>query len=150
MLEGTSLYDAYSFSNYDEIKSPINKKELKKEKQNNVLPITKMNETYDIQREKILYPRQNNMFINQKPEIIYKQEESYISKLISKKKDLLKIIQLSLIITLGLSIYYFVSYYVDLYINTNDFSADRQFIIRILFPISLIIIIWNMRLIKFY
>lgn len=148
MLEGTSLYDAYSFSGFNEIKSPIDidKKEVKKEKQVQRIPDKINQKIYS--NDRIF----NNQVIqqNQKPVIIYKQEESYISKLISKKRDLLKIIQLSLIITLGLSIYYFINYYIDLYINTNDLSPDRQFTIRLLFPISIIIIIWNMRLIKFY
>lgn len=83
---------------------------------------------------------------NHKVYIKQNNDSGYFSKLFSKKKDILKIIQLSLIITLGICLYYFMDYYINLYINTNDFNSDRQFIIKLLFPVFIIFLIWNLKI----
>lgn len=73
------------------------------------------------------------------------QQSSYIDKLFSKKKDLLKIIQFSLIIVLAMSIHFIIDYYLKYYIKNNDLSFERELIIRLIYPLSIIFIIWNFK-----
>jgi hypothetical protein len=112
------------------------------------------NKQYEHQRkisetiQKNNYLQMPKSYEDNKPiNVIYTQKQpSYIEKLMAKKKELFKIIQISFIITLGISIYYFIDHYLNFYINSKDLSFERQFLIRLLFPISIIFIIWNLRI----
>ena len=70
---------------------------------------------------------------------------SYFDKLFSKKKELGKILQFTLIIVLGLSIHYLIDHYLINYINNNDMSFERQLFLRILYPIGILFILWNLK-----
>lgn len=69
----------------------------------------------------------------------------YIDKLMNKKKELGRMLQYALIIALGLSIHFLVDEYIKYYIANNDVSVERQVIIKILYPISLVFILWNLK-----
>ncbi len=73
------------------------------------------------------------------------QQSGYLDKLFAKKKDLLKILQFSLIIVLALSLHFIIDYYMKYYISNNDLSFERELVIRILYPIAIIFILWNMK-----
>jgi hypothetical protein len=73
------------------------------------------------------------------------QQSTYIDKLFAKKKELLKIIQFSLIIVLAMSIHFIIDYYLKYYIKNNDLTFERELIIRLIYPISIIFIIWNLK-----
>ena len=70
---------------------------------------------------------------------------SYFDKLFSKKKELGKILQFTLIIVLGLSIHYLIDHYLINYINNHDMSFERQLFLRILYPIGILFILWNLK-----
>ena len=73
------------------------------------------------------------------------QQSSYLDKLFSRKKDLLKITQLSLIVVLALSVHFLVDNYLKNYIKNNDFTFERELIIRFLYPLSVLFILWNLK-----
>ncbi len=73
------------------------------------------------------------------------QQSTYLDKLFAKKKDLLKIIQFSLIIVLAMSIHFIIDYYLKYYIKNNDLTFERELIIRLIYPFSIIFIIWNFK-----
>lgn len=73
------------------------------------------------------------------------QQTSYLDKMFSKKKDVLKIIQFSLIIVLAMSIHFIIDYYIKYYIKNNDPTFERELIIRLIYPVSIIFIIWNLK-----
>jgi hypothetical protein len=70
---------------------------------------------------------------------------SYFDKLFNKKKELGKILQFTLIIVLGLSIHYLIDHYLINYINNHDMSFERQLFIRLLYPIGILFILWNLK-----
>ena len=70
---------------------------------------------------------------------------SYLDKLATKKKELARMLQYALIIALGLSIHFLIDEYIKYYITNNDVSIERQVIIKLLYPISLVFIIWNLK-----
>jgi len=88
---------------------------------------------------------------NQSQPPIYPQKQyidyqlSYFEKLCNKKKDLGKLIQFTLIIVLGLSIHYLIDYYLTNYISNNDFSFERKLILRLLYPFTILFILWNLK-----
>jgi len=73
------------------------------------------------------------------------QQSSYLDKLFAKKKDLLKIIQFSLIIVLAMSLHFIIDHYLKYYIKNNDFTFERELIIRLIYPVSIIFILWNLK-----
>lgn len=75
----------------------------------------------------------------------YQSQPSYFDKLFGKKKEVGKVLQLSLIIVLGLSIYYLIDHYLSQYISEHDLSFERQLFIRLLYPLSILFILWNLR-----
>lgn len=72
-------------------------------------------------------------------------KSGYLDRLFSKKKDLLKVIQLALVIVLALSIHFIIDYYLRNYIKNNDLSFERELIIRLLYPFALIFVLWHMK-----
>jgi hypothetical protein len=70
---------------------------------------------------------------------------SYFDKLSNKKKDLGRLIQFALIVVLGLSIHYMIYHYLSSYITQHDMSAERQFVIRLLYPLAVIFVLWNLK-----
>ena len=73
------------------------------------------------------------------------QQSSYLDKLFAKKKDVLKIVQFSLIIVLAMSIHFIIDHYLKYYIKNNDLTFERELIIRLIYPLSIIFIIWNFK-----
>lgn len=72
-------------------------------------------------------------------------QPSYFDKLFGKKKEVGKIIQAALIVALGISIYFLIEHYLKEYLSEHDLSFERQLGLRLLFPLSILFIIWNLR-----
>lgn len=73
------------------------------------------------------------------------ESPSYFDKLFGKKKEMYKILQLSLMITLGLSIHFVIDHYLQKYLAENDMSFERQLILRLLYPVAVLFIVWNLK-----
>lgn len=73
------------------------------------------------------------------------EQTGYIDRLFSKKKDMLKVFQLALIIVLAMSIHFVIDHYLRNYIKNNDFTFERELIIRLLYPFALLFILWNLK-----
>jgi hypothetical protein len=73
------------------------------------------------------------------------EQPSYFDKLFGKKKELYKILQLSLIITLGMSLHFLIDFYLIKYLADNDMSFERQLLLRLLYPLAVIFVVWNLR-----
>jgi len=72
-------------------------------------------------------------------------QPSYFDKLFSKKKELGKILQFTLIIVLGLSIHYLIDHYLMNYISNHDMSFERQLFLRVLYPVGILFVLWNLK-----
>lgn len=73
------------------------------------------------------------------------EQSSYIDKLFSKKKDMLKVLQLALVIVLAMSIHFIIDHYLRNYIKNADLSFERELLLRLLYPFALVFILWNMK-----
>ena len=72
-------------------------------------------------------------------------EPGYFEKLFAKKKELYKVLQLSLIITLGLSLHFLIDHYLVKYLAENEMSFERQLLLRALYPAAVLFTLWNLR-----
>ena len=73
------------------------------------------------------------------------EQQSYFDKLFGKKKELYKVLQLSLMITFGISVHFFIDHYLTQYLAEHEMSFERQMFLRLLYPISVLFILWNLR-----
>lgn len=73
----------------------------------------------------------------------YVSEESYWDKMTNKKKDIGKYIQSSLIILFAISLHYMIDFLLKAYLEHNNVSFKREIIIRVLYPIGIVFIAWN-------
>lgn len=69
----------------------------------------------------------------------------YFDKLFSKKKEFFKLVQWVLIIVLAVSVHFFVKYYLKYYLSANDLTFEREMILRALYPLGILFILWNLR-----
>ena len=73
------------------------------------------------------------------------ESDSYFDRLFGKTKELYKILQISLMITLGLSVHFLVDHYLTKYLSEHEMSFERQLIIRTLYPAAVLFLLWNLR-----
>lgn len=70
-------------------------------------------------------------------------EESYWDKMTNKKKDLMRFIQSGLIVLFAISLHFVVDFLLKHYLQANDVSYNREVIIRVLYPLGILFIAWN-------
>jgi hypothetical protein len=175
MLEGTDLYSAYQpLSDYDYTEFTDQSKENKiiqpeilqtktqaqmqaqaqaqaqaqmqaQISQQKPIETRQPNFSYDANAFNARY-EQEQRIVNQIPKKREEQpQQSYVDKLFSKKRELVKLLQFVFIIVLALSLHSLIEYYLKDYINNNDFSPWRQFFIRLLYPLAALFILWNFK-----
>lgn len=72
---------------------------------------------------------------------------SYWDKLQSKKKELAKFFQSALIIIFALSVHFLIQHYFSQYLSSTDVSFERELVLRLLYPLGIAFIAWNIMLI---
>lgn len=110
-----------------------------------LLPPSASNASHPNQQDPRIAILVNELRKQQRLTASMQQQSSYLDKLFSRKKDLLKITQLSLIVVLALSVHFLVDNYLKNYIKSNDFTFERELIIRLLYPLSVLFILWNIK-----
>ncbi len=76
-----------------------------------------------------------------------KAEPSYVDRLGSKKRDVVKFLQSALIIVFALSVHFLINHYFTWYLSNNDVSFEREVLLRLLYPIGILFVGWNLMLI---
>lgn len=74
-----------------------------------------------------------------------KNNSTYVDKLFSRKKDLLKILSVALVFLLAISMHYVIDYYTKQFFDENVVSQGREVFIRILYPACVLFILWNLK-----
>lgn len=70
-------------------------------------------------------------------------DESYWDKMANKKRDIFKFIQSGLIILFAISLHVVIDFVLKHYLQTHDISYNREVMIRVLYPIGILFIAWN-------
>jgi hypothetical protein len=86
------------------------------------------------------FQKQKEMFENNKGQNI-----GYFDKLLAKKKDVTKLIVFSLVVILALSLHDVVSFYIKQYLDEAALTSLKEFCVRILYPILILFVLWNIR-----
>lgn len=80
--------------------------------------------------------------MQQQPQFII-TEPSYWDRLSSKKKETTKFIQSALIILFAISLHFVIDFVLKHYLEMYDISWNRELLIRILYPLGILFIAWN-------
>jgi len=70
---------------------------------------------------------------------------TYIDKLISKKKDIIKLVIFSFVILLALSFHDLLTHYLKKYLEESILSSGQEFALRLLYPALVLLTLWNIR-----
>lgn len=84
------------------------------------------------------------------PQAMYAQQpaakipsgDNFWDKLVSKKLDVIKLIMLSLVVLLGISIDKVANHYLSAYVGKAFLSDTQELLVRISYPIVVILILW--------
>ena len=71
-----------------------------------------------------------------------KESESLIDRFVSKKKEVFKLVIMSLTILLAISLHYVISDLIKNYMVNNDLTNNQEFTTRIAYPITILLVIW--------
>jgi hypothetical protein len=63
----------------------------------------------------------------------------------SKKRDVMKLIQWSLVVLLGLSLHFAFKYGIKRYIKDNDLSYNKEYMIKCFYPLGVILVMWTLK-----
>ena len=77
--------------------------------------------------------------------IIQKDTENMYDRFLSKKKDVMKLLCLSLTVLLAISIHFVLSDLIKNYIMNNNFSENKETFVKIMYPLSVFIIVWSVK-----
>jgi hypothetical protein len=151
MLEGTDLMSAYQSlsgpAQYEDLYEPVQQKQEQpapamKKQQEDIGLLNKQFET-DQKLQALAAELKKKKEAAATPAAA--SEPSYFDKLFGKKKELYKILSLSLIITLGLSLHFLIDHYLTKYLAEHEMSFERQLLLRLLYPLGVLFILWNLR-----
>ena len=105
-----------------------------------------------IQQQMQIQPmNNNNYYMNQsQPQMIKKQqmqqnrnpEYSFWDRMALSRNDVFKLVLLSFVIVLGISIEKIGHHYITQYLSDNILSSIQEFIVRISYPIVIFIFLW--------
>jgi ABC-type bacteriocin/lantibiotic exporter with double-glycine peptidase domain len=92
----------------------------------------------------------NNFFMPQQQPTMRKQyqlpqrapEYSFWDRMTMSRPDVFKLILLSFVIVLGISIEKFASHYINSYLTDNILSPIQELLIRLSYPILIFLFIW--------
>lgn len=70
-------------------------------------------------------------------------EEGYWDRMAGKKKELFKFVQSGLIILFAISLHFIIDFLLKQYLQSNDVSYNREVLIRVLYPVGVLFIAWN-------
>lgn len=70
-------------------------------------------------------------------------EESYWDKMVNKRKEILKFVHSGLIILFAISLHFIIDFLLKAYLESNDVSHNREILIRVLYPVGILFIAWN-------
>lgn len=73
------------------------------------------------------------------------EKKSLIDAIFNKKKEMVRFFSIALIIVLALSMHEIFSEFVKEYIDSNDLSKNKEITLKFLYPISIFILAWGIK-----
>lgn len=72
-------------------------------------------------------------------------EPGYFERMGLRRRDVMKLVVLSVMVALGISIHWVGSHYITEWIESSDFDAKQRLAIRISYPAIIVFAIWNLK-----
>lgn len=82
------------------------------------------------------------MYAQQKPAREQPPSDNFWDKLVSKKWDVIKLVVLSLVILLGISMDKVITYYLTAYITKGYLSDSQELMARLGYPVAVLLTLW--------
>ena len=73
------------------------------------------------------------------------QQKSYLDILFTRKRDIMKLVILSMVIVLGISVHSFIDFAMNESIIIYKMNFKKEVILRVIYPIALFFILWNVK-----
>lgn len=73
------------------------------------------------------------------------EKKSLVDAIFNKKKEMIRFFSIALIIVLALSMHEIFSEFVKEYIDSNDLSKNKEITLKFLYPISIFILAWGIK-----
>lgn len=158
-MEGTELSDAYNMNVYLETSRPQEKPrpQVQMQAQTQAQTQQRIPEQIQVQeQEQVQMRARAPTVVPSKPPIIYSTpvqriptqehfQPSHIDNMIQKRRDLLKMISIAVIILLAISLHTVVDCGLKELIISHDFSFKQELGIKILYPVIVVFILWNLK-----
>lgn len=170
MIEGTDIGSAFNTMSFSSIQQDIsglveqenlpppkklNEKKLPTHSQNIIhqpevqQPVLQTNFDNSIYTRTLEQDQKIAILVNELKKQKEKQKYEYSSdtywdKLIYKRKELFKFIQSSFIILFAISLHLIIDHYIKYYVSKYDISPERELLIKLLYPLSVLFIAWNL------
>jgi hypothetical protein len=69
----------------------------------------------------------------------------YFQRLSIRSRDVYKLVLLSLMVTLGISLHWFVTHYVTTWLEDSDLTERQGLLVRLLYPAVVLFVLWNVK-----
>jgi uncharacterized membrane protein YraQ (UPF0718 family) len=117
---------------------PNGQQQQQQQQQQNIQPANP--EKHPYQQPEAIYQQQTA------PKIIYKEHQvSFWDKLGQTKGDVFKLFLFALVILIAISFDRLIFTYLKQYIDQNTLNSTNEFIIRLAYPIGVIVVIWLLK-----
>ena len=74
-----------------------------------------------------------------------KESEPLIERYLSKKKDVMKLLNISLSVLFAISMHFVFGDLIKDYITNNDFTSNKEVFIKCMYPVSVLLILWSFK-----
>lgn len=94
------------------------------------------NQKFEYEQQRLMQPQ---------PQVATKQiqEPSYLDKMALKKRDVLKLLIMSMMIIVAISIHTFIDFWLKDIVSAYQLTYRQELGLRALYPIAIILLIWN-------
>ena len=88
--------------------------------------------------------------LTRQKEYLESQRLGYFDKLMSRRRDVMKLIMFCLIILLALSIHTNIKHYYRVFFDTNVVTGQKEVLLRLMYPAAILFALWNSRLLTLH
>jgi hypothetical protein len=95
------------------------------------------------QNDNIIKELQNEL---EKQKTLNKREtEPLFDRFVSKKKDVMKLLNIALTVLLAISLHFVFSDLLKTYLQNNDFSSNKETLIKFIYPACVLLVLWSFK-----
>lgn len=76
---------------------------------------------------------------------VYRGGPGYLERMGLERREVVKLLTLALMITLGLSMHWVLSYYCEAWVGGSDFTERQEFFARVVYPLGVLFVLWNIK-----